>query len=168
MSSDSESAIRMLQEQSETLLQLKQVGSAVLLIESSVLSWARTETRRTDQRTKTLLASGSRARFEHLSAEDKNPGRPAAVNPLLPLRSESVYGIQAIESRLYSCMPRDVRLGLQWIKEICAQKNISGVFGMLCELFTTEPTFYQAVQTTAGTARRRQCRLARSLLMHFS
>ncbi|CEP01172.1 unnamed protein product (mitochondrion) [Plasmodiophora brassicae] len=54
------------------------------------------------------------------------------------------------ETSLYSTMPRDVRLGLQAVKEICAERKITGVFGMVCELFTTEPTFYQCVQTTAG------------------
>lgn len=57
---------------------------------------------------------------------------------------------QRAETSLYSTMPRDVRLGLQAVKEICAERKITGVFGMVCELFTTEPTFYQCVQTTAG------------------
>ncbi|KAJ8439363.1 hypothetical protein Cgig2_022500 [Carnegiea gigantea] len=64
------------------------------------------------------------------------------------LKSEVVKA----EKNLDHATPGDIRRGLNSVRKICREYNISGVFGPVIELLDCEERFFTAVEVTAGNS----------------
>ncbi|MED6109969.1 Structural maintenance of chromosomes protein 3 [Stylosanthes scabra] len=60
--------------------------------------------------------------------------------------------VEKAEKSLDHAIPGDVRRGLNSVRKICREYNISGVYGPIIELLNCEERFFTAVEVTAGNS----------------
>lgn len=60
--------------------------------------------------------------------------------------------VEKAEKSLDHAIPGDVRRGLNSVRKICRQHNISGVHGPIIELLSCDEKFFTAVEVTAGNS----------------
>ncbi|KAI5060757.1 hypothetical protein GOP47_0025177 [Adiantum capillus-veneris] len=60
--------------------------------------------------------------------------------------------IMKAEKSLDHAAPGDIRRGLNSVRRICKDHNISGVHGPLCELLECDEKFFTAIEVTAGNS----------------
>ncbi|RYR45821.1 hypothetical protein Ahy_A07g031603 isoform H [Arachis hypogaea] len=60
--------------------------------------------------------------------------------------------VEKAEKSLDHAIPGDVRRGMNSVRKICREYNISGVYGPIIELLSCEEKFFTAVEVTAGNS----------------
>ncbi|XP_061338164.1 structural maintenance of chromosomes protein 3 isoform X1 [Gastrolobium bilobum] len=113
--------------------------------------------RKSDITTMESLIAQSREGFNHHKVQrdklhDERKSLWGKENELLAEIDKLKTEVEKAEKSLDHSIPGDVRRGLNSVRKICREYNISGVHGPIIELLNCDERFFTAVEVTAGNS----------------
>ncbi|XP_057441576.1 structural maintenance of chromosomes protein 3-like [Lotus japonicus] len=115
------------------------------------------KSRKADITTLESLITQSRDGFNHYKVardklHDERKSLWSKENELTAEIDKLRAEVEKAEKSLDHAIPGDVRRGLNSVRKICRQHNISGVHGPIIELLNCDDKFFTAVEVTAGNS----------------
>ncbi|KAK7320513.1 hypothetical protein VNO77_30059 [Canavalia gladiata] len=115
------------------------------------------KSRKSDIATLESLIAQSREGFNHYKVErdklhDERKSLWGKENELTAEIDKLRAEVEKAEKSLDHAIPGDVRRGLNSVRKICREYNISGVHGPIIELLNCDEKFFTAVEVTAGNS----------------